>query len=309
MRFWESYHYYKHYFGFVNAIKLSVVPRILGRIFRKDFYVPAVLKYQYKDSIDVIDKYKNDTSAILNGDVPDIIWVCWWQGKDQMPEVIAKCYNSLLRNANGRKVILIEKANYNQYALIPQYIIEKMKQGKISFSHFSDILRVTLLKTHGGMWVDAALFVTKPIPKFSDFFMPRMRPYGSFCQGKWCFGVMSGPKNHQIFSYMQDCLLGYWHRHDAVVDYLMFDGLLRLGYENVETIRQTIDALEVSSPDLHTSRYSFNEELDRAHFDKLIANNNFLSLTWRMKYSEKTEDGATTFYGALINTPPGLNKF
>jgi hypothetical protein len=299
MSFVEACKYYYKHFGIVNAFKLAVYPRVFGKLTRQNLFVPAVLKFQLKDSGNVIQRYKSKI-AVIDGEIPDIIWVCWWQGGDSMPDVIQKCYKSLLKSANGRKVILIDKNNYKQYADIPEFIIDKLNQGKISFSHFSDILRLTLLKTHGGLWVDSAIFITKTIPIYGKFFMPRMRPYGGFCDGKWCFGVMNGPKNHVIFSYMLDCLLDYWSRHDAIVDYLMFDGLLRLGYENISSIREVIDSLEISSPDLHSSRYTFSQEVDYNYLNKLLESNNFLSLTWRINYPTQTSLGKETYYGALL---------
>jgi hypothetical protein len=299
MRFGEACKYYYKYFGLANAFKLAVYPRVFSKIRHADLITPAILNFQLKDSWDVIQRYKSVT-PVLDGEIPNIIWVCWWQGKDTMPEVIQNCYKSLLNSANGRKIILIDKDNYSEYANIPQFVIEKLRKGQISFSHFSDILRLSLLKEHGGLWVDSALFITRPIPIYGKFFMPRMRPYGGFCEGKWCFGLMNGPKNHIIFSYMLDCLLDYWSRHDAVVDYLMFDGLLRLGYENIESIHSVIDSLEISSPDLHSSRYTFSQEVDYNHLNELLANNNFLSLTWRIEYPKQTPTGAETYYGAIL---------
>ena len=123
----------------------------------------------------------------------------------------------------------------------------------------------------------------------------------TLCQGRWWFGVMAGPPEHKIFRYMLDSLISYWENYDAVVIYLMFDGFLRIAYEEFPDVKQTIDNLSVSSPDLHSSRYTFNETVDYERFTYLINNNDFLSLTWRIDYKTKTETGESTYYGALIS--------
>lgn len=99
---------------------------------------------------------------------------------------------------------------------------------------------------------------------------------------------------------MHDALLEYWRKYDASIDYLKFDGFLRIAYEEFKDVRKTIDALKVSSPDLHSSRYTFNKKVDYNHFSHLIANNEFLSLTWRINYPVEI-DRTPTYYGALLN--------
>jgi hypothetical protein len=42
--------------------------------------------------------------------------------------------------------------------------------GKMTVTHFSDILRFNLLKNNGGLWLDATIFVNKPIPE--KYFTP-----------------------------------------------------------------------------------------------------------------------------------------
>lgn len=91
--------------------------------------------------------------------IPKTIWVFWWQGELAMPPVIKECYKSILRNCNGRTVVLLDQNNFKDYITLPDYILRKFYEGVISKTHFSDILRVGLLKEYGGMWIDAAIFV------------------------------------------------------------------------------------------------------------------------------------------------------
>lgn len=281
--------------------RLVVIPRVLSK-FRigGDLYIPALLKFQRKINKEIIQNYRNiHSDNAMNSDY--VIWTCWWQGKNSMPDVIQKCHESLLRNCNGHKVVLITKDNYSEYVTIPEEIVSKMESGIISLSHFSDIIRLSLLSQYGGMWVDSALFILKPLQTRTSFFMPKMaKKDSSICQGKWWFGVMAGPAGHKLFRYMLDSLLSYWKNHDAVINYLMFDGFLRIACEEYDDINRTIDNLEVSSPDLHSSRYTFGDEVDIKHFDYVVKHNDFLSLTWRIEYPSVTENGTQTYYGKLL---------
>ena len=302
MRFFEAFRFHLRHFGIGATLKLAVIPRVLSKFkTQKDYYIPALLGFQRRLNKKIIEKYQNiHTEDNINGDY--LIWTSWWQGYDNMPDIIRKCHDSLLRNCNGHKVILITKDNYADYVTIPDKIVKKMRSGIISLSHFSDILRLSLLTKYGGMWVDSALYIIQPLKHHDKFFMPRMAHTENvtLCQGRWWFGVMAGPAEHKIFRYMLDTLVSYWEKYDAAVTYLMFDGFLRIAYEEFSDVKRTVDNLIVSSPDLHSSRYTFNDAVDYDRLNHLIKNKQFLSLTRINKYKLVTDMGLTTFYGALV---------
>lgn len=302
MRFLNSVRYYYTHFGLKTSISLIVLPRILSKVGFKwnRVYIPNLLKWQKAFIAPILSKYQTmQDGKSLNSDY--IIWTCWWQGESKMPEVIQQCYKSLIRNSNGHKVILITKDNWHEYLTLPELLITKLNNGLISLSHFSDIIRLSLLKKYGGAWVDAAVFLIRPFRPATDFFMPRMvDENNTINQGKWWFGVMKGSKGDIIFSFMLDCLLSYWEKYNAPVDYLMFDGFLRIAYEEIPLIKQKIDKLKISSPELHLSRYLFDKEVDNEQFEHLLSNNDFLSLTWRKTYPLTTSSGIPTYYGELI---------
>lgn len=302
LRFWGAVKYHTRYFGVRQMLKLVVIPRIARHLHIKvgQLYVRNLLVFQRTICKDIVEKYRNVPLAndVMSDEYK--IWTCWWQGLEQMPEVIRLCHESLLRNANGHEVILITKDNYRQYVNLPDYIYNKVDSGNISFSHFSDMIRLSLLCQHGGRWVDSALFVTRPLKFDNKFHLAKLAKLnGSICQGRWCFGDIAGASSVKIFHYMLDCLLEYWKRYDAVVDYLMFDGFLRIAYEDMPDVHECIDALPVYSPNLHETRYHFHEKYKKERFDYLMANNDILSLTWRINYPQRTEDGELTYYGKL----------
>lgn len=94
------------------------------------------------------------------------IWVCWWQGEAQMPDICKQCLCSVRHNAAAHPVIVIDLDNYAQYVDMPQAVVDKHKSGLIDYTHFADILRCMLLARHGGIWIDATVFVTRPLDSF-----------------------------------------------------------------------------------------------------------------------------------------------
>jgi len=252
---------------------------------------------------DIADKYKNIKLPSEIKDIPNIIWVFWWQGEDAMPEVVKECYTSIIRNSNGREVRLLTDNNYKEYVKLPCFIELKFKSGKIGFTHFSDIIRTYLLKEYGGLWIDAAIFVTKPIILYDGlFYSPRLdlEKHQSPHMSQWVMGVMGAAPAFPLFSYIYDLLIEYWKKFDVVFSYLMYDYYIKYGYNHISWIKQIIDERPITSPDLHSSRYTFNQEVDENKLDKLIRNNTFLSLTYRIPYPLVLENGKETYYSALL---------
>lgn len=95
------------------------------------------------------------------------IFVFWWTGFENAPEIVKECYRSLERNYSDCRIIQITKDTFRAYTDIHQTILEDFKKGKISVQTFSDILRFNLLKNNGGMWVDATIFFSKKYDLFS----------------------------------------------------------------------------------------------------------------------------------------------
>ena len=83
------------------------------------------------------------------------VWICWFQGMENAPELVQKCYQSVNEHLIDREIHLITAENLSQYVRFPDYILEKWKKGIITNTHMTDLLRLELLIQYGGMWLDA----------------------------------------------------------------------------------------------------------------------------------------------------------
>ena len=99
---------------------------------------------------------KREGDSILQ----QMIWIFWWQGMDNAPLVVQKCYDSVKRNFPDWKITVLTADNYQDYVSFPNYIEEKRNKGIISLTHFSDLMRLELLIKYGGLWLDATVFCT-----------------------------------------------------------------------------------------------------------------------------------------------------
>ena len=92
------------------------------------------------------------------------IWACWWQGEDSAPAIVKRCLQSIRSAAGEHEVIVLDDNNYREYADMPEWIVDKYNKGIISRTQFSDALRFTLLSQHGGIWLDATMYCSAPLP-------------------------------------------------------------------------------------------------------------------------------------------------
>ncbi len=152
----------------------------------------------------------NATSAELHPDVPKTIWMLWQQGWDCAPDLAKACAESWKRHNPGWEIKLLDEQS------LPGYITgynEKVRE-RLTRQARSDMVRTMLLHQHGGLWVDASLFCSRPLddwlpqvasPGFFVFTDPR--PYRGI--ESW---FLLGAKGNHFIAAMMDIFDAYWRR-------------------------------------------------------------------------------------------------
>lgn len=139
-------------------------PEVRERLLRKH---ETVLKYLEGRFGDYYASY--DYGAPLPPLDPALegkIWMCWWQGEENAPEIVRACIDSVRRNAGGHEVVVITDENLSEYVDIPEWVLEKVRAGVMSRTNLSDLLRLSLLAEHGGMWLDATFFCSGSLKSY-----------------------------------------------------------------------------------------------------------------------------------------------
>lgn len=228
------------------------------------------------------------------------IWIFWWQGEKTMPPIVKSCYKSVLRNADKHPVILITENNIKEYVDIPQYIYKKMKEKKMTFTHFSDILRENLLYKHGGIWMDATIYMTAPFSKE----MYKYEYYsikGAFEEWEWTGFFQAAGKGNEFAKTVSHLFNCYWKEHDCLISYLLIDCFLAVARKHSSVIDQMIKDL----PQQDSSIFLLNNKyLDRIYnedeMNELCKKSNLHKLSYKYRHAEEI-DGTTTFWGVIIN--------
>lgn len=205
----------------LEIVRLSVNNKILGKLRKKYRKVIAQFKAEYTP------QPRQQSNKV---------WVCWLQGMESAPSLVQKCYQSLQDNLTDREIILLTEENYRSYVNFPAHIQEKIDNGIITRTHFSDLLRLELLLNYGGTWIDATVYCSGGnIPGYmldSQLFTFQTLKPGldghPTCLSSW---FMTGCTNHPILLLARHLVYTYWEKNNKMVDYFLLHDFFQLAIE------------------------------------------------------------------------------
>lgn len=236
-----------------------------------------------------------------NHSINNTIWIFWWQGKDSMPELVKKCYRSIEENSGDKKVILITKDNVKKYTDISQTIYDKLDNGQITFTHFSDILRANLLKNNGGLWMDATLYVTSSLKNIDLSKLYYCSGYSNdnfnVSLGRWTGFFMGGPSGMDLMSFMDELYKCYWTKHDKLIDYFLIDyGLNYAWNKNLSKFSSLENTYKSNAPHLFAMQEILNQPFNENTWHELTNDTNVFKLSYKKKINF---DDPKNFYHKL----------
>lgn len=101
-------------------------------------------------------------SITQNGKIP--YWIYWNNGFGEAPAIVKKCNARLEKMLPSSKYQLhrLDDKVLNQYISLPQNIVNK--RNNMGIAYYSDLIRIELLTSYGGIWSDATVYIASPIP-------------------------------------------------------------------------------------------------------------------------------------------------
>lgn len=273
-------------------------------------------RYLYLISVDIIDRYNRGEYLRLSPVEGNIdfdnkipVWICWWQGLENAPELVKKCVDSVYKHLpeDIAKIHFITFDNYMNYAGFSETIVNRFNEGRISMTHLSDILRVQLLYRYGGLWLDATYFISDD--RFKDIFEEDFytikpgKPSWTgdvTAKGKWAANFMLSKKQNPLFGFVIEAFELYWSMRDDLLDYFLVDRLINVSYENVETIRNIIDNIPVNNfQSLKLMDYACSP-FDREVWNDMRRDTFAFKMSYKEPVIPAAEDGKDTFYGKIL---------
>lgn len=238
-----------------------------------------------------------------NVEIPKKVWMFWWQGNINDVKVVSICMNSIRNHLpEGAELIVLTKDNVSQYCEIPDFIYGKLDKGLITLTHFSDILRVSLLEKWGGCWLDATILA---VSKFdyvfgSQFWSIKHNTKNIYIpEGRWTSYALASAPNCRLFGMMKQLFYKYWCCHDCLIDLFLVDFFIDLLYTEVEEFRKLIDEVPVNNQNVQSMRLELNTIYNDETYNSICKSTELFKLTWREQFKEKN-NGEATFYAKLI---------
>lgn len=230
------------------------------------------------------------------------IWICWFQGMEQAPEIVKKCYASMTSNIKDREFVVITEENYKNYVTFPSFIQKKYESGIISRTHLSDLLRLELLIQYGGTWADSTLYCSgSDIPSYlldSDLFLFQCLKPGldGHCTSisNW---FITAKSNSPILRLTRDLLYDYWEHNDKLINYFIFHDFFQLAIEAFP--EEWADVVPFSNSIPHILLLRLFEPYNRTIWNAVKEMTPFHKLTY--KFDAESEKKENTYFKHLFD--------
>jgi|BioPla2DNA2_1021312.scaffolds.fasta_scaffold13103_3 hypothetical protein len=235
---------------------------------------------------------------------PDKIWVSWLQGEDQTPPIVKKCIASIRANSCGREVIVLTRENMAQYVQLPASVLENYDRGRVPNAHFSDLLRIALLAMHGGLWVDATVWMTETLPAYITeeplfcFKAPIVAGPSPIKASSW---LISARPNHPIIVKTRDLLYEYWRKERYLKHYFLFHLAFALACDaNDETRRLWKQVPYHHNANAHILQFELFDPFDEKRYEEICRYSTIHKLTYKFRDPAATAIMGT-FYDRIFN--------
>lgn len=239
----------------------------------------------------------------LTHETSNKVWTCWFQGIGNAPDIVQRCHDSLCNNLAGREIIVITSENMCQYVNFPEFITDKWKRGQITYTHMADLLRLELLITYGGLWLDATVLCTKEqaeIPKYyfdSELFFYQCLKPGRDGQTQFVSSwLMSARTNNKVLMAVRCMCYEYWKRNDRLIDYFLLHSFIAIALEYYAEEWSRIVPQDNAIP--HILLLRLFEQYNAEMYKNIIVQSPFHKLSYKFDEEQMSKKG--TYYEAIM---------
>lgn len=154
------------------------------------------------------------------------VWLLWLQGWDDVPWLIKQVAESWEINNPDWNIKYVTLSNLHKYVCDIDYIYDKTKE--IEPQAKSDIIRLSLLRNHGGVWADATMLCMQPLSSWAE---EVTKPAGVWMYHGTCGNPASwfilAEKDSLIMNQWKSACDEYWQSRNKADSYFWLDGLFK----------------------------------------------------------------------------------
>ena len=234
---------------------------------------------KYSTFRDELPTYQRESSG-----TPKIFWWCWLQGLENAPPLCKLCLKSLYRNYPDYEIRIVTLKNISQFVNFPEHIVQKFNEGKISPTHFSDLIRLELLINYGGTWIDSTVLSTGRTRDYLHLPLFIFRKvwgnkFDAHLGSNW---FIVAEKGHPILKTTRDLLYKFWQDHDVLGNggfYFVFHCMFRLAAEKYPDDWAKVPSFPNVNP--HLLQFEFFAQYAPDRFEQIKRMSDFHKLTWK----------------------------
>lgn len=196
-----------------------------------------------------VEKEVKDYTQEVKCSLKNPIWFMWLQGIDDAPALVQKNYFCLKKDF-GEQLVEINSKNLSEYIDLPDFILKKKQENKITNTHFSDLIRMQLLATYGGTWIDSTVLVKKDyFRRLPDIVIPRTLKPGKDGNiipiSSW---FLKFPANNPLVVRTRDLLFNYWEKNDQLIDYFLLHYYMVIASQELNNYIDNLPPIDNSLP-------------------------------------------------------------
>lgn len=269
----------------LEILRLSASLKIKQKMEKKYGYLLGEFDRMYDPSVEHLMSNK--------------VWVCWFQGMNQAPKIVQKCYQSLKENLPSKDIVVLTSNNLKDYVTFPNYIYDKWQQGIITNTHMTDLLRLELLTTYGGTWIDATVLCTQNEKQIPDYFFDsELFVYQCLKPGRdgnatyFSSWYMNAKSHNRILEATKMMCYKYWENSNMMIDYFLLHDFMSIVMEHYPEEWHQIVPRDNATP--HELLLRMFDKYDEKIWNAIVAQTPFHKLTY--KFSKEEETKSNTFY-------------
>ncbi len=281
----------------------------LNRLISKERYNKCVYKkllYEYREMLSntYVSDFDEKQSEQIN------VWIFWWQGLENAPELVKKCIDLMKKNFNSENysIKIITQDNIKEFCNFPEYIYKKVENKSITLTHFSDLIRANLLYSYGGLWIDSTVLVLENVEedifKNVNFFTIKyVEQSDKIVNSRWTGFFLYSKKGYNLFKFMNDFFLNYWEKNDYLIEYLLIDFVIALFYEKNEEFRKDLDSIPVNNSHIWCLLRELNKPFIEDDWNKFTIDTKFFKLSYKTSINKgnlmESLNGNKTYWGHI----------
>lgn len=153
--------------------------------------------------------------------LPKIIWILWFQGWENAPELVKLVRQSWQHHNPSWVIISLEEKNL-------RYYLNNYPLPNTTYQAKSDIIRLDLLSTYGGIWADATMVCMQPLDHWAH---QAVEPAGTWMyhgrdngRGPSSWFILSSPESYIIKAWNEICKR-FWSTNPIHIEYFWMDRL------------------------------------------------------------------------------------